>query len=84
MHVPLDLSLQDIEDIPYTISYVIRKRLQVDSLNELPKEKRPPDFVLWSSNPEDLDDWMENVVYDYKKKHGKSQDVFELPRHLIE
>lgn len=78
------MSLHDIEDIPYTISYVIRKRLQVDSLVELPKEKRPPDSVLWSSNPEDLEKWMNEVVYDYKKGHRNKKDVFELPKHLIE
>lgn len=78
------MSLHDIEDIPYTISYVIRKRLQVDSLIELPKEKRPPDSVLWSSNPEDMERWMNDVVYDYKKGHRSKKDVFELPKHLIE
>lgn len=82
MRVPLDLELHTLRDVPYTISYVIRKRLQIDSLNELPKEKRPPDFILWSNNPEDLETWIEEVVEDYKHKNKK--EVFELPKHLIE
>lgn len=29
-------------DYPYTISYIMRKRMQIDSFEELPKDKRPP------------------------------------------
>jgi len=47
--------------LPYTISFVIRKRQQLDSLNELPKEKRPPDLMFWDGTPEELESWLDNV-----------------------
>jgi len=33
----------------------------VDNLNELEKEKRPPDEMLWNGTSEDLDEWLEKV-----------------------
>jgi hypothetical protein len=48
--------------MPYTISYVIRKRQQIDTLAELPKEQRPPDSILWDGTSEDIDEWLENVM----------------------
>jgi len=51
-----------VTDYPYTISFVIRKRLLIDNLNELPKEKRPPFKILWYGTPEDLDSWIETVM----------------------
>lgn len=45
---------------------MIRKRQQIDNLNELPKDKRPPDDILWDGIPEELDDWLDKV---FDKKH---------------
>ena len=68
--IPLDSSVKNIHDLPHTISYVIRKRVQIDGLNELSKDKRPPDNILWHSNPDLLDDWLDEVLStpDSKKK----------------
>jgi len=66
LQIPLDNTIKFISEIPYTISYVIRKRLQIDSLNELPKEKRPPELMLWDGMPEEIEEWLEKV-YDTKK-----------------
>lgn len=41
---------------------MVRKRQQIDSLSELPKEKRPTDEILWDGTPEDLDDWISKVL----------------------
>lgn len=41
--------------------------MQVDSLNELPKEKRPPDSILWDGTSEELTEWLDRVL-DRKKK----------------
>jgi len=49
-------------DLPWTMSYVAKKRLQVDNLSELPKEKRPPDTILWWGTAEELDEWLEKVL----------------------
>jgi len=40
---------------------VFRKRAQLDSFNELPSEKRPPDSMIWYGNSDDIDDWFKKV-----------------------
>jgi len=62
--------VKNLYQLPYTISFVIRKLQQIDALNELPKEKRPPDKILWDGTSEELDEWLEKVL-DHKTK----QDV---------
>jgi hypothetical protein len=49
-------------DLPWTMSFVARKRQQVENLMELPKEKRPPDTILWWGSPEELEDWLDRVM----------------------
>lgn len=61
LHIPLDEKIVKLRDIPYTISYVIRKRLQIDNLNELPKDKRPPESLIWDGTSKELDSWIERV-----------------------
>ena len=51
---------------------MIRKRQQIDNLSELPKDKRPPDDILWDGTPEDLDDWLDRV---FDKKEGSTTDI---------
>jgi hypothetical protein len=70
--------LKEVQDYPYTISYVVRKRLQIDNLNELPKEKRPPFKILFYGTNEDLDDWLETVM------NAKHQDTIEIREDEIE
>jgi hypothetical protein len=71
LKIPLDEAVSKIQDIPYTLSYIIRKRLQVDSLNELPEEKRPPDLMIWSGRPEEISKWIKDV-FSTKKKDNLS------------
>lgn len=52
--------------------------MQIDSLNELPKDKRPPDDIIWNGTSRDLDDWLDRV-FDRKK----SNDI-EIPISEIE
>ena len=35
---------------------------QIDNLNELPKEKRPPQDVIWDGTSDDMDEWLETVL----------------------
>jgi hypothetical protein len=74
LHIPLDRSVEILPDVPYTYSYIIRKRQQIDNLNELPKDKRPPDSVIWGGTPEELDEWIEKV-FDNKKKHSEVAEL---------
>lgn len=48
--------------MPYTLSFVIRKRQQIDNLNELPKSKRPDDKTLWDGSSSELEAWLERVT----------------------
>ena len=49
--------------MPYTISFVIRKLIQLDSFNELSKEKRPPDDIIWDGTQDDIESWIDRVIY---------------------
>lgn len=40
---------------------------QIDNLNELPKEKRPPDDIIWEGTSDELDEWLEKVMSPKKK-----------------
>lgn len=57
--LPLHGSLTDVTEIPHTVSYFIRKCAQILSFNDLPLEKRPPEYMWDSSNM--LDDWFDTV-----------------------
>jgi len=75
LKIPLDEKITKLSDIPYTISFVIRKRLQIDNLNELPKDKRPPESIIWDGTSQDLDKWIEKM---YDKK-GDDGIILSLP-----
>jgi hypothetical protein len=47
---------------------------QIENLMELPKEKRPPDEIIWDGTVEEMDEWLDKVL-DPKKK---SQQTVEL------
>lgn len=36
--------------------------MQVDNLMELPKEKRPPDSIIWHNNPDLLTKWLDRAL----------------------
>jgi len=57
------------------MSFVIRKRQQVDNLMELPKEKRPPEAILWWGTPEELEDWLDKV---FEHKKSKKPDTLDF------
>jgi hypothetical protein len=66
-----------VRDLPYTISFVLRKRMQIDNLNDLPKEKRPPDSILWEGTTEDLDDWLDRV-FDSNKSNTTDMIIDDI------
>jgi len=41
---------------------------QIDNLNELPREKRPPEDMIWDGTSDDLDEWLEKVLSDPESK----------------
>jgi hypothetical protein len=61
-----------VADYPHTISYVIRRRMQIDSYFELPEEKRPPRDI-WDK-PSELEEWFDRAF-----SEGKKQTEFNIP-----
>lgn len=57
--IPLTKDLPNAEDFPHHITYAIAYRLQLNSFNDLPKEKRPP-RNLWDK-PYALGEYLENI-----------------------
>ena len=74
MQIPLDNKISEIEDVPNTISYVIKKRVQLDNLNEIPKDKRPTERMIWEGIPEDIEEWLDRA-YD-RKKPKQTAEIF--------
>lgn len=70
--LPLHKDLPPADELPWTISYVIRKRAQLDSFSELPKEKRPPDEIIWYGSPEEMDRWFDKI---FDRKDTPGQEV---------
>lgn len=46
--------------------------MQIDNFNELPKEKRPPDHMVWDGTIEDIEKWLDEVIT------GKKQVTSEI------
>lgn len=59
---------------------MVRKRQQIDNLNELPKEKRPTDLLIWWGDPEEIEEWLDKVF----KRNEKENDVMIFSTDEIE
>ena len=46
--------------------------MQIDNLNQLPQDKRPPEWMIWDNSPEKIEEWIDKV---YDKK---DPDILEL------
>jgi len=66
--IPLAEGLETALDLPHTLSYAIRYREQLDSFNELPKDKRPP-RNLWDK-PYELTQFLDRVFKNDDKQKG--------------
>lgn len=78
--ISFDPSIKDILTLPYTVSFVLRKRKQIDSLNELPKEKRPPEYIIWDKGGEEIDRWIDRVY----KNNTNMSDGITITADMIE
>lgn len=64
-NIPLHESLKiSADDYPHTISFLIKKRMQVDSFDELSEDKKPPKSIWYK--PQALTEWFDRV-YDNKQ-----------------
>ena len=46
--------------------------MQIDSLSELPKDKKPSDILIWDESGDRLNKWLEDVL------SGKHQPITNL------
>ena len=35
--------------------------VQIDNLREMPKDKRPPDEMIWEGTGDELSDWLDRI-----------------------
>ena len=63
-------------DVPYTISFVIRKRQQIDNFYELDESKRPTERMIWEGTAEDIERWLERV-FNSKLKPIETEIIFD-------
>jgi len=78
LQIPLDKKLTRLPDVPYTISYVIRKRQQIDTFNEMPREKRPPDDIIWDGTSDDLDEWLNKVFKQNEREEDQTIIITDI------
>ena len=79
LQIPLDEKIKELRDIPYTLSFIIRKRTQIDNFSELPKDKRPDDHLVWEGTIEDLENWFDRVL---KGKASREVELVIDPREV--
>lgn len=73
--------LDTVMDLPYTLSYAVLYRAKLDSLNELPKDKRPP-RNLWDK-PYQLSEYLDKV-WDTKNPNTKEKEFYNYDIEDIE
>lgn len=81
--LPLHKGLPPVDQLPWTITWVIRKLIQLDSFAELQSEKRPTDHLIWDGTPEELDKWFDKV-FQRKKKSRADEVVLQIDEGDIE
>lgn len=70
-------------DLPWTMSYIIRKRMQVDNFNEMSKEKRPTEDMIWNGTPEELEKWVDDA-YGVKDSRRADEIPFVIKENEVE
>lgn len=80
------MGIEHLKDLPYTVSFVIKKRIQIDNFMELPKKKRPSSKLIWEGTHEELSEWLESVLSIDKDKKNKTPGTIEfiIPESQIE
>jgi hypothetical protein len=79
--LPIAEGLTEAFDIPHTVSFAIIYRSRINSLQELPKDKRPP-RNLWDK-PHRLDEFLDDV---FERDGGgtQSKDYVEFNMEEVE
>jgi hypothetical protein len=79
--IPLDARVKELRDLPYTLSYIIRKRMQYDNMMEIPKDKRPSqqrfEELIFNSTSDELEDYLDTLL-DTKSSGGLSIAITDI------
>jgi hypothetical protein len=62
-------------EYPHTISYCIRKAIQISSFFEFPTKNRPPENIWF--NEEALEEWFKNIENDIPNSIEIDEDDIE-------
>lgn len=49
--------------------------MQIDNLNELPKDKRPPEIMIWEGTSDEIEHWIDRVFAG--KQYGKANLIID-------
>ena len=79
--IPLAEGLNTAIDVPHTLSHAIIYRHKINSLNELPKDKRPP-RDLWNKTHK-LSEFLDHV-WDNDSKDNKRKTYIEFDPEDVE
>jgi hypothetical protein len=79
--IPIAQGLETVQDLPHTLTQAILYRAKLDSLNELPKDKRPP-RNLWDKGFA-LEEYLEHI-WDNDKNNKESKDYIEFDLEDVE
>lgn len=53
------------------MTYIIRKRIQIDSYDQLDEEKRPPENMIWEEDSDTLNSWLRRVLSGKQETRSK-------------
>jgi len=79
--IPLAEGLDSAQDLPHTLTQAIMYRAKIDSLQELPEDKKPP-RNLWDK-PFALKEYLD-TIWDTNKNKDKGKDYLELNYEDVE
>ena len=79
--LPLIEGIDNVVDIPHTISFAVAYRLRINDMQELPKDKRPP-RNLWDK-PHRLSEFIDDV-FDINSSGERSEKFIEFDLEDVE
>jgi hypothetical protein len=74
--IPIAEGIDSAMDLPHTLTQAILYRLKINSLNELPKDKKPS-RNLWDK-PYELDEYLDEIWDTKSEKKGKTYVDIDL------
>ena len=51
--------------------------MQIDNLNQLPADKRPPEWMIWDGTPEEIEEWLDKVMGNKQRTDTVELEILE-------